>query len=390
MRKITFIRFGDLSNNLQNLGGIYLSLIKRLAEDNLLEVFTIYGHELVQNTNIRIFSFNSLISRVYRKIVEKLFSEGMARYLFEVCFDIWVCKRFDKNTDIIFIDRPICPLTQKKAKKYNIKIISIASVPHPLFNYIYVFNEAHRLGLRSKSAYLNKKWIKVILESLELIDKLLILSSKNKYYYQTYTSFIPENKIRQISNYFKPCQVYQKQITSKKKHFIFLHLSHMNLIKGVQYLLEAWKIIDKEYLTRAKLILAGRRDSDIEKLLKIRKYDLTNVEIIGYVENRDHLYAYADVFISPSISDAGPQTVIEALSYGIPIICSDHCGISDLIVNGVNGFIYHYNDVKDLKDKIEFFIKNPEYIDKKKVENSLADLSTEKFIEELRKRIIYD
>jgi glycosyltransferase involved in cell wall biosynthesis len=46
-----------------------------------------------------------------------------------------------------------------------------------------------------------------------------------------------------------------------------------------------------------------------------------------------------DVYISLSSSEDIPHSMLEALSYGIPVISTDVGGVSEVIKNGENGFL---------------------------------------------------
>ena len=62
----------------------------------------------------------------------------------------------------------------------------------------------------------------------------------------------------------------------------------------------------------------------------------------------------ASVFISLSVSDAGPYTVLEAMACEVPIIVSDHCGVSELIDNGVDSIVYRYDDIDKLASQLKW------------------------------------
>ena len=47
-----------------------------------------------------------------------------------------------------------------------------------------------------------------------------------------------------------------------------------------------------------------------------------------------------------------PYSILEALSLGVPVIGSNIGGIPELIMNGVNGFLFEKENINDLKDKI--------------------------------------
>jgi len=50
-------------------------------------------------------------------------------------------------------------------------------------------------------------------------------------------------------------------------------------------------------------------------------------------------YAAADVYVSPSREDAFPLPVVEAMACGLPVITSTAAGTSEIIEDGINGFV---------------------------------------------------
>ena len=60
--------------------------------------------------------------------------------------------------------------------------------------------------------------------------------------------------------------------------------------------------------------------------------------------------------------DNFPNVVIEAMACGLPIICTYNSGLSDLVEDGVNGFVVKEGDLEDLKNKMQWFIDNPSAI----------------------------
>ena len=68
------------------------------------------------------------------------------------------------------------------------------------------------------------------------------------------------------------------------------------------------------------------------------------------------LYSLADIYVIPSIQDNLPNTVIESLSCGTPVIGFDVGGINDLIRDGINGYIVPKFDTRVLYKKIEMLL----------------------------------
>ncbi|MBN2298602.1 MAG: glycosyltransferase family 4 protein, partial [Deltaproteobacteria bacterium] len=63
-------------------------------------------------------------------------------------------------------------------------------------------------------------------------------------------------------------------------------------------------------------------------------------------------YLNHDLFILPSRNEPAAVSHLEAMSYGLPVICSDTNGTKSYMEENRNGFIFHTDNLEDLKDKI--------------------------------------
>jgi glycosyltransferase involved in cell wall biosynthesis/GT2 family glycosyltransferase len=76
---------------------------------------------------------------------------------------------------------------------------------------------------------------------------------------------------------------------------------------------------------------------------------------LGYVDSDQRLrdiYSAADIFILPSIEDNLPNTMVEALSCGTPVIAFNIGGMPDVITHGINGRLVPAFDTKGMADAI--------------------------------------
>ena len=74
-------------------------------------------------------------------------------------------------------------------------------------------------------------------------------------------------------------------------------------------------------------------------------------ERVRFVGGRDDvrpLYAAADCFILPSRYDPFPNTALEALAMGLPVIVSSHCGAAEIVETGVNGWVCEPDDARGI------------------------------------------
>jgi glycosyltransferase involved in cell wall biosynthesis len=86
-----------------------------------------------------------------------------------------------------------------------------------------------------------------------------------------------------------------------------------------------------------------------------------NVKLLGRVDDErlmSAVYSAADAFIIPSIEDNLPNTVLESICCGTPVIGFPVGGIVDVIVNDFNGYVAQEVSVISLANTIEKFLDN--------------------------------
>ncbi|MCX6188782.1 MAG: glycosyltransferase [Bacteroidetes bacterium] len=72
---------------------------------------------------------------------------------------------------------------------------------------------------------------------------------------------------------------------------------------------------------------------------------------MGHVSDEEMLvliYSAADVFVAPSLEDNFPNTVLESISCGTPVVAFDIGGMPDMIVHSKNGFLAQKGNVSEL------------------------------------------
>ena len=125
--------------------------------------------------------------------------------------------------------------------------------------------------------------------------------------------------------------------------------------KGVYLLLT----VLKEMPTSFQLIIVGkdRKLNHFKELSK--KYGLTDrVHFTGPQQETVPFYLASDIFAFPTLYDPLPNTVLEAMASGLPVLISDSCGAKELVQNGIEGFIQDALDVNGWKKNILSMIQD--------------------------------
>lgn len=128
--------------------------------------------------------------------------------------------------------------------------------------------------------------------------------------------------------------------------------------KGVQYLLKAFTELR---LPDSELWFIGDLSRSRYIVPVYERYKSNNVFFKGsFPQGHLHkLYAQGSVFVLPSIADGFGMVVPQAMSCGLPVIVTENVGASDIINDGINGFIIPIRDVNALKEKLVFLYENP-------------------------------
>ena len=123
-------------------------------------------------------------------------------------------------------------------------------------------------------------------------------------------------------------------------------------------------INELKLLCKSKIRFIVGGNGEINKLkVKIDSLGLKEiVEYVGWLDNREkiHYLNIADAFILPSYNEGLPISILEAMSYDLPVISTSVGGIPEVVINNYNGYLFQPEIKIELKNIIENIIKYPE------------------------------
>jgi glycosyltransferase involved in cell wall biosynthesis len=128
--------------------------------------------------------------------------------------------------------------------------------------------------------------------------------------------------------------------------------------KGIHILLKAMALVNR----KCEVIIAGSGDEEYKKeLLALSKKCKHKVYFLDYVNNMSLVYPYLDIVVLPSLNfESFGMTIIEAMKYKKPVICSDFGGMKEVLEHNITGLVVLANNVFLLKKAIELLINNEE------------------------------
>lgn len=124
-------------------------------------------------------------------------------------------------------------------------------------------------------------------------------------------------------------------------------------VKGIDYLCELANFIPDDWVIR----IAGDGSKDEKKQLQdliLKNKVEKKIDFVGplYGNNLVQHYINSSIFISTSRTEGLPLVMIEAISFGLPVVSFDHNGGKEILSNGKFGVLISNNDVSKMGEEI--------------------------------------
>jgi len=145
----------------------------------------------------------------------------------------------------------------------------------------------------------------------------------------------------------------------EKDNKIIIFLGRLGFEKRVDLLIQAFAQLRQNH-PRCSLLIVGDGPADVVKSLKQLAAPIPNIHFTGFLlgEAKANLLASGDVFCSPSPYETFGLTGVEAMASGVPVVMVDSGGVSDYILDGVNGYLAPANDTAALANYLEKALLN--------------------------------
>jgi glycosyltransferase involved in cell wall biosynthesis len=166
---------------------------------------------------------------------------------------------------------------------------------------------------------------------------------------------------RPVQVLYNPIKKPVEIAADKKRQKAILFVGHIEERKGIFDLIYSAAVVKKEH-PEVEYLIAGIGELDKARELARILMVQDHVRFIGYVRGIEKAEAYnkARVFCLPSYHEGLPVAILEAMAYRLPIIATNVGGISEQVIDGVNGFLVSPGDVDMLSEKINHLLSDDE------------------------------
>ena len=136
----------------------------------------------------------------------------------------------------------------------------------------------------------------------------------------------------------------------------YLFVGRLAKVKNLDILLRAFRtVLEKRPHASLAIVGAGPEEQHLRALIRVLRLE-KSVEMLGSKTDQELYdeYLKASGLVLPSSREPWGLVVNEALSFGCPVVVSDHCGcVPELVVDGKTGFVVRCDDVEDLAVKMD-------------------------------------
>ena len=167
------------------------------------------------------------------------------------------------------------------------------------------------------------------------------------------------------TNLFKPRNKQEarvkRSLPTDKKLILFGSAKITDKRKGIDYFIESCKILAEKFpevLKEWGVVVYGKESELLKPLVPFEVYPL------NYISSEKELidiYNAVDLFVTPSLEENLPNTIMEAMACGIPCVGFNVGGIPEMIDHLHNGYVADYKSAEDFANGIHWALSEGEY-----------------------------
>lgn len=171
-----------------------------------------------------------------------------------------------------------------------------------------------------------------------------------------------------------------------KKDFVITFVGRIVKDKGINELIEAFINLSKKY-NNLKLLLVGDYEEHLNPIKNENKIlidSLDSIITVGFQNDIRDFLSITDLFVLPSYREGLPNSLIEAGSFGIPLLATNINGCNEIIDDGITGILVEKKSAKKLEEAIDKLLED------KKLYNSIKLKVRDRIIEKYEQKYFWN
>ena len=122
--------------------------------------------------------------------------------------------------------------------------------------------------------------------------------------------------------------------------------------KGFSLLVDALQRVKRSFPELAKSVEIVVVGGEAESVRNQVPFDIMPISYVSDTEKMVALYNAVDIYVTPSLQDNLPNTIMEAMACGVPCVGFNVGGISEMIDHKTNGYVAEHRNAQDFADGI--------------------------------------
>ncbi|TQX86838.1 MULTISPECIES: glycosyltransferase [Rhizobium] len=164
---------------------------------------------------------------------------------------------------------------------------------------------------------------------------------------------------------FRTSLLPDKAVFEKPPGILITTVCGLHARKGVNFLISAFAVLAAKYEVTLCVVGDGPDKDELER--QAEKLGLSGrVRFLGQINNPATVLAKTDIFVLASLAEPLGLVNIEARSAGCAIVATEVGGIPEALDEGRAGFLVRPGDPKDLTEKLEILLRDPELLSQMK------------------------
>lgn len=151
------------------------------------------------------------------------------------------------------------------------------------------------------------------------------------------------------------------ELPTDKKLILFGSVNVTDKRKGIDYFIESCKLLAEmhpELKEELGVVVYGKNSEQLKPLIPFQVFPL---DFISNEKDLVNIYNAVDLYVTPSLEENLPTTIMEAMACGIPCVGFNVGGIPEMIDHLHNGYVAEYKSAEDLANGVIWTLNESEY-----------------------------